>query len=701
MTHGVNHSAVSHPETAPVASAPRPGLARAGAPTVSFITPAYNASATLDATVRSVLEQTAPSWEMLIVDDGSSDDTLAKAQAWAERDPRVHVFAKTNGGPADARNFGLARASGAWLVFLDADDWLAPTFLSEMLAHVEGADVLLADHARVDAGGEEAGVVAAPALPDPFATLARRCPIVPVAAMVRSEIAHRIGGFDPTVISSEDWQFWQRAARLGARFKRVPRRLSYYRMQPGSLSRRTERDAPDALRVIDEAFSGLAAAGDAADAREAKAGYLLYAAVLAACGDGDPAAVLARAPDLADWSFDPGPWGVAIADLAAYAAARARSEVPALWPVIEPRLERFYDALRDVMAAPQHAARLRLHVQAQVFGAAAPAITQAARDGAHLVALDVAAPRRSLRVEAHADVDTLVIAAHARGRVVGVVEAPVAALADDAGWRPIARTLALRAPLKPALSGLADGALAAAFLRALADFGGWTRAGDARRMAWAIATRALARRLSGAPLAVGAPPLAVLLLRDRSFSASDLPSRLAALAARGVELMSGADAATLAARGHAPVTRRAVLAIDGLALGSGHPAFASAPPSATVFAPAGPAGHALRAEARSRSLRLGLRCVPEEAIARQSAADAVAWFAQARAEIDDPAPGVLFAPGDVDAVTRWAARRAGFAFGVNPEPDVADFAQDPLSWRRLEMRAHETAATLAARIGAL
>lgn len=667
-------------------------------PTVSFITPAYNAAATLDDTVRSVLAQTIPAWEMLIVDDGSHDDTRDKAKAWARKDPRIMVLSKENGGPAAARNLGLAQARGEWLCFLDADDWLAPRFLEDLLAAAPGADVLVAGHDRVGPEGEPMSVAAAPTLPDPFATLARRCPIVPVAALVRTSVARRMGGFDSEVFSSEDWLFWMRAARLGARFRSVAASRSFYRMLPGSLSRKTERYAGDGLRVIEEAFSGVDAAGDAAEACDAKAGYLMYAAILAACGGGDPAAVFALAPPLEEWSFDPTPWGGVIADLAAYARTQSRSDLAVNWRDVEPDLERFYTALAAVMRDDRHIARLRLHVRAHVLGAAglrdAPEVA-----GARLVALDLAAPSFETPLAEAASAETLIVLAQARGRVLGVFEAPAAVVADPHGLRTALRDVAARAALKPALAGLADFRLIGPALLSAAEIGVWARARSARRAAWTIAMRTLARRLTHAPLAVGAPPLALLLMRDREMPANGLAPRISALAARGVQIVAGADAAAAARAGRAPARVQAVIAMDGLVLGGGHPAFMTAPAATTVFAPAGEAGRALRAEASRRGLRLGVRCVPEEAIARRSFADAVAWFAAARAEIDDPEPGVLFAPGDVDARVRCAARQAGFAYAVNPEADLATFDQDPMTWRRLDMRARDPAATLANAVG--
>lgn len=89
---------------------------------VSVIMPVYNASGWLDTAVLSVIGQTYPNWELLAVDDGSTDDSLQKLQAWAEKDARIRVFHKENGGPAKARAFGLEKATGDYVFYLDSDD---------------------------------------------------------------------------------------------------------------------------------------------------------------------------------------------------------------------------------------------------------------------------------------------------------------------------------------------------------------------------------------------------------------------------------------------------------------------------------------------------------------------------------------------------------------------------------------------------
>ncbi|MHC5183918.1 MAG: glycosyltransferase family 2 protein, partial [Planctomycetota bacterium] len=104
-------------------------------PKVTVIIPTYNRSDIIDQTVRSVLDQTVRDIEVIVVDDGSTDDTRQVVEAIA--DPRLRYFCKPNGGPADARNFGLERASGEFIAFLDHDDYWSSTFLGTMTNKLE------------------------------------------------------------------------------------------------------------------------------------------------------------------------------------------------------------------------------------------------------------------------------------------------------------------------------------------------------------------------------------------------------------------------------------------------------------------------------------------------------------------------------------------------------------------------------------
>src|SRR5205814_6069934 len=108
------------------------------APTISILTPAYNASEFLSQTVASALAQTWRDFELLIVDDGSTDDTRDIASAWERTDPRVRVLTRPHGGPSAARNTAIAEARGSYFALLDSDDLWHPSFLDSQMSILNG-----------------------------------------------------------------------------------------------------------------------------------------------------------------------------------------------------------------------------------------------------------------------------------------------------------------------------------------------------------------------------------------------------------------------------------------------------------------------------------------------------------------------------------------------------------------------------------
>lgn len=101
---------------------------------VSVIVPVYNVQAYLDRCVQSIVDQTYSNLEILLIDDGSTDESYRLMQNWAEKDKRIHLLQKTNGGLSDARNFGIQRAQGEYLAFIDSDDFIRPAMIEKMLA---------------------------------------------------------------------------------------------------------------------------------------------------------------------------------------------------------------------------------------------------------------------------------------------------------------------------------------------------------------------------------------------------------------------------------------------------------------------------------------------------------------------------------------------------------------------------------------
>ncbi len=129
----------------------------AGSPLVSIGVATFNASRHVEAALRSALAQTVADIEVIVVDDASSDDTVARVDAIMQRDPRVRLERLTaNGGPAVARNRALALARGRWFAILDSDDLFAPDRLEKLIAAAEarGAD-LIADNLAVFEGDGE------------------------------------------------------------------------------------------------------------------------------------------------------------------------------------------------------------------------------------------------------------------------------------------------------------------------------------------------------------------------------------------------------------------------------------------------------------------------------------------------------------------------------------------------------------------
>ncbi len=111
--------------------------------TISVIIPIYKVEAYLEECIRSVVCQTHPDLEIILVDDGSPDGCGAICDSWAARDSRIRVIHKKNGGLSDARNAGLEVCTGAYIAFVDSDDWIRPDMYEKMLAALlrEGADI--------------------------------------------------------------------------------------------------------------------------------------------------------------------------------------------------------------------------------------------------------------------------------------------------------------------------------------------------------------------------------------------------------------------------------------------------------------------------------------------------------------------------------------------------------------------------------
>lgn len=308
------------------------------APLISIITPIYQAADTIAATLKSLLGQEEWRWESLIVDDGSSDASMAIVREFSGKDRRFRLLSQANAGACAARNTALAAARGRYVLFLDADDWMEPHALGLMSRACERKNLSAVHggfcYARPD-GALTQWLGAYDGAQPLFEALASSNVLsLPSCMMVRRSLLQDIGGFDASLAHCGDWDLWARVARADCKIGRIDERVTVYRMRPASLSRNPLtllRDAKIVLQRIhgrdgrvlrpQRQYAGGASWRDF-DIRVA--GFTLYAAAFAAM-QGQPAAYETAMGTISRWpALAPG----RVAEFLLYAASFQRCVGP-------------------------------------------------------------------------------------------------------------------------------------------------------------------------------------------------------------------------------------------------------------------------------------------------------------------------------------------------------------------------------------
>lgn len=222
-------------------------------PAVSVVIPAYNAAWCVGRAVESVLAQTFRDFEVLVVDDGSTDDT---AQVLSRFGAPVKVIGKRNGGLSSARNAGIAAARGEMVAFLDADDWWQPAKLERQVE-------LMRSRPEIGFCSTEATVV------DPEGHVLNAWRTAPwqgsflvhlfrahgdvagsgSAVVARRALLAQVGGFDESLRSLEDIDMWMRLA-AAAEYAYIEEPLAVILKRPGSMSRNREVMRASALTIM-------------------------------------------------------------------------------------------------------------------------------------------------------------------------------------------------------------------------------------------------------------------------------------------------------------------------------------------------------------------------------------------------------------------------------------------------------------------
>jgi glycosyltransferase involved in cell wall biosynthesis len=230
-------------------------------PFFSIIIPTYNRSKKLKQAIDSVLAQTFTDFEILVIDDGSTDDTPEIIAEY--KDQRIIYQWDTNsGGPARPRNRGLKIAKGEWICFLDADDWWTPNKLEACLDYIKMGNVDFIYHdlfiVREKRTFWDSRVIKSEQIKNPVLInlLVNGNVIANSSVVVRKRLIDEIGGIneDPKMIAAEDYHAWLRIARLTDLFQYVPKSLGYYMLHDEGIS---QKDMSDVYQYVTKGFVNL------------------------------------------------------------------------------------------------------------------------------------------------------------------------------------------------------------------------------------------------------------------------------------------------------------------------------------------------------------------------------------------------------------------------------------------------------------
>ncbi|HSR17022.1 MAG TPA: glycosyltransferase, partial [Ignavibacteriaceae bacterium] len=226
---------------------------------VSIIIPAHNSAGTIEETLESVLKQTFKDWEAVIVNDGSSDNTEEIISRFLNKDKRFRYVKQEKSGVSAARNNGIDNASNEWLLFLDADDLIKQDMLEKMIKgaqlHPE-CDLILCNWERLTTDRKTIKEIGPNwAAVDAFHLFSVTCAFCIHSCMVKKSAVIKVGKFDRSLTTCEDWDLWQRIARTGAKFTLITDSLAVYRMRSESASNKGIQLFKDGMTVVQRGHS--------------------------------------------------------------------------------------------------------------------------------------------------------------------------------------------------------------------------------------------------------------------------------------------------------------------------------------------------------------------------------------------------------------------------------------------------------------
>ncbi len=223
---------------------------------VSVIIPAYNQGRFLAQAVNSVFEQTHIDFEIVVVDDGSTDDTRQIASNYA--DPKFHYVYQNNQGLSAARNTGIRNSTAPYLSFLDSDDLFLPeklAILGSVLDEDETIGLVAGQSIPIDENNQQVGKIFDSPPPEKGFELLLGNPLHVGSILMRRSWQQVVGFFDESLRSYEDWDMWLRLAQAGCKMAWVDKPVSFYRFHTAQMTRIGEQMTSATFAVLDKLFS--------------------------------------------------------------------------------------------------------------------------------------------------------------------------------------------------------------------------------------------------------------------------------------------------------------------------------------------------------------------------------------------------------------------------------------------------------------
>lgn len=207
----------------------------------SIIIPCHNHGNFLPDALNSLIEQSFTNWEAIVINDGSTDNSREVVKSYGEIDKRIQLFNQSNQGLSASRNVGISNSSGRYLIFLDADDWLEPNALESFAKAVDlnpNFELYRCGYAYRDQPNLQEYHVHRPIgdgeiFPNVLTHNLGPCNSI----LIKRYFAEKIDGFDCSLKCCEDWDFWIRAGKMGAKIHSIPEVLAGYRFVFNSMSR--------------------------------------------------------------------------------------------------------------------------------------------------------------------------------------------------------------------------------------------------------------------------------------------------------------------------------------------------------------------------------------------------------------------------------------------------------------------------------